>query len=874
MRQNGEWIATAISGFPRKSPIAFLATWTMLAAFVGPALAQREGPSAPQLISLSPVAAKPGSEVVLTIQGADLSDVRRLVFGVEGIESIIVYPQLEKLPPSNPGGPRRPAMAAPAVTSSIQAKIKIAANVQTGLVDVRLETDQGVSNPRSLLIRTGEELPEKEPNGDLAEATVLKPGQGMTAAIQGPTDVDYYKIPALKGAKVTLVLRSSSIDSRLIPQMDLFDEKGLRIGKAFKSFENDLVAAILPRSDGPIFARVTSQAYLQGGADCFYHLSHATEPVIQSVFPSVVSLGSTEKIKVLGWNLPGGVDCSEPGRNLEQTDCEVTAPAKIEETFLPRAMRLPRMAFLDATEERLAGPGGISAPFLLGVSREKVVRDNGSNEEWDKAQAIETPCEVAGWFEKRHDRDWYRFPGAKGQILAIDMMGDRLGTNLDLQMAVYRIPVPGQKLGAPILELDDNPEILHPQLFYSRSEDPAPALLTLPADGEYLVRVSHREADLNLGQNLHYRLRLGESRPDFTVIAVPANPVHPDALNIRPGASVAMLLFASRRGGFAGPIQVDCLGLPEGCSAQPVTLLPGQKQGLLIIHAAKPAKAGLARIAFKATGTSSAGEREKDVRTAALEWPHPNPNNNQPIPLLVRLDQGEWLSVRDKPALSPVVEAPSAASRTIAPGGQIEVALKINRSDRFTEACDVTIAGVPGQNLFSIKGVPANRPFTLGAKDSQAKFTVETRGQTPPGIYSLAFRVATSEKEAKKSRTVVDFTEVISVAVVPMRLADATANPAGVRLKPGAKGTIPVSLNRIGGFDGPAQVEIFFADGASQGKSQSIEIPAEQTRGLVPIELSDTLPAGKPVRLTVKTRAKIGSVERVSESKAVLQLTK
>ena len=95
------------------------------------------------------------------------------------------------------------------------------------------------------------------------------------------------------------------------------------------------------------------------------------------------------------------------------------------------------MAFLDSFEQTVTGPNGSSAPFLIGIAHDPVILDGGSNDDWSKAQTVSTPCEVAGWFEKARDRDWYRFTAKKGESVSVEILGDRLGSDLDLQLAVF-----------------------------------------------------------------------------------------------------------------------------------------------------------------------------------------------------------------------------------------------------------------------------------------------------------------------------------------------------------------------------------------------------------------------------------------------------
>ena len=846
----------------------------------------REGATGHQLISIYPAAVQPGAEADLVVTTNNQGDIQGLVSGLPGLELVSVT-KVEVAPPAPPPGtpppprtaPRPTAMTTPANQTQWTVKVRVPRESQTGLYDLRMTGTLGISNPRLFLVRSGSpvdkenpaELIEKEPNSDVAEAQPLGRGQGVTGNIQTPTDVDYFRIEAIKGQKLTLVLRTSSIDSRLAPMLELFDSGGRRVASGRALFENDTILVHTPEKDGPLFVRLTSQAYVMGGPDAFYHLTHATEPVVQGVFPGAVEAGKTEKVTVFGWNLPGAKPAVDIEPGLEKAEIEIKAPESVT-GLVPRTVRLPRMAFVEAFEESIAGPNGTSLPFLVAIAHDTIVRDNGNNDEWADSQRITSPCEIAGWFEKKGDRDWYRVAAKRGDRIALEMTGDKLGSDLDLQLAVFRFPTPGKKPDAPLLDLDDNTEILHPQIFFSRTEDPATTVFTATEDRDYLIRVTHRESDRVAGPKCVYGLRVGPQRPGFSVVAIPANQAQPDGLNFRPGASNALMVFASRRGGFSGPIRIEPSALPPGITSEGVTLVPGQRQGLILLGASPRSRESVGMLRLQATATLGETLSQQEVPTASLLWPHPNPNNNQTTPLLVRLDQGTWVANRDLPALGASVGAIAEDANIIGPGGTIDLNLKINRVERFPDAAEITIVGVPNQNSFTLKGVLANRPLAVAAGENSVPVTIEARNNIPPGVYNLSLRVHTIEKDDKARRSVIDFTESIPVTYVPNRIFDVTAAPVG-RWRPGTEATLALTVNRLSQYDGPVRVEVSFAE-EGQGTVEPVEIPADQTRITIPVKLSEDLLPNRPVRLTLRSTAKIGSVEKTAESRTTAQIVK
>lgn len=867
--------------------VLFLSLLALVA--VGPevAFAQiREGATGHQLISIYPAAVQPGAETDLVVTTNNQGDIQGIVSGLAGLDLVSVT-KIEVAPPTPPRGtpppprtaPRPTAMTTPANQTQWTVRVRVPRDAPTGLYDLRMTGSLGISNPRLFMVRLASgvdkdkpsELVETEPNSDVAEAQSLGRGQAITGAIQIPTDVDYFRVEGIKGEKITLVLRTSSIDSRLAPMLELFGTGGRRVASGRTLFENDTILVHTPEKNGPLLVRLTSQAYVLGGPDAFYHLGHATEPVVQGVFPGAVEAGKTEKVTVFGWNLPDAKPATEFESDLEKAEIEIKAPESAS-GIIPKTVRLPRMAFAEAFEESIAGPNGTSLPFLVAIARDAIVRDKRTNDEWADAQRITTPCEIAGWFEKKGDRDWYRFAAKRGDRITLEATGDKLGSDLDLQLAVFRFPTPGKKLEGPLLDLDDNAEILHPQIFFSRTEDPGSTVFTATEDRDYLIRVTHRETDRVAGPKCVYGLRVGPQRPGFSVVAIPANQAQPDGLNFRPGGSNALMVFASRRGGFSGPIRIEPSSLPPGITSEGVTLVPGQRQGLILLAASPRAGESVGMLRLRATATLGETLAQQEVPTASLLWPHPNPNNNQTMPLLVRRDQGTWLANRDLPSLGATVGAVAEDANVIGPGGTIDLNLKINRIERFPDAAEITIVGIPNQNSFTLKGVLANRPLAVPAGENSVPVTIEARNNIPPGVYNLSLRVHTIEKDDKTRRSVIDFTESIPVTYVPNRIFDVTAQPVG-RWRPGTEVTLALTVNRLSQYDGPVRVEVSFAE-EGQGTVEPVEIPADQTRITIPVKLSEDLLPNRPVRLTIRSSAKIGSVEKTAESRATAQIVK
>ena len=177
--------------------------------------------------------------------------------------------------------------------------------------------------------------------------------------------------------------------------------------------------------------------------------------------------------------------------------------------------------------------------------------DNGKNNTADTAQAVKLPCDIAGRIAKKNDRHWYTFDAKKGEVWTLEVFADRLGSPID---AFFQLTDDKGKL---IVELDDGPDSLSPNQFYTKSDDPARYRFAVPADGKYRVMVSSRDAGIQYGVREQYVLRIAKENPDFRLAVMPLTPHLPDAGTVAKGGAVLFSVFVFRMDGFNDPIALS-----------------------------------------------------------------------------------------------------------------------------------------------------------------------------------------------------------------------------------------------------------------------------------------------------------------------------
>src|SRR5439155_1151392 len=289
-------------------------------------------------------------------------------------------------------------------------KVTVPANVVPGIYDVRLFNKWGVSNPRAFVVGDLADVLEKEPNNDVKEAQRVELNTTINGTIAAPIDVDYFVFSGKKGQRVVASCLASSLDSRLQPEIELYDAGGKRLAHNRNYHHADaLCDATLP-SDGDYYIRLFEFTHTQGSAEHFYRLSVSTAPWIDAIHPAVVEPGKTAQLTVYGRNLPGGTPdptAVVDGRVLDKLSVTVNVPndpAALQRLAFSGYVP-PNAAMLEGFEYRARNAAGVSNPFLLTFAKAPVVVDNESNDTPETAQEIPVPCEIAGRIEKKRDRD-------------------------------------------------------------------------------------------------------------------------------------------------------------------------------------------------------------------------------------------------------------------------------------------------------------------------------------------------------------------------------------------------------------------------------------------------------------------------------------
>jgi hypothetical protein len=844
-----------------------------------PALGQQQGvgnqlPN-PRINTVFPCGGKAGTTIEVAFNGTDLEDPETLFFSHPGIKG---EPLSTEAAPPDPnkkekkkGPPAKPVIS--------KWKVTIAPNVPLGHHDVRIVNKYGVSNPRTFVVGDLNEVLEKEPNNDVAEAQRVEINSTINGAMSAPTDVDYYVFNGKKGQRVVMSALTSSIDSRMNVGLELFAGDH-RLAENRNYYGNDALLDYTLPADGDYYLRVFEFTHLQGNTEYFYRLSITTAPWIDAIYPPCVEPGKPAKLTVYGRNLPGGKldpNAVVNGKALETLSVTVEPPkdpaALTQLNFSGHIS--PVMSSLDGFEYRVKNDAGMSNPYLLTFARAPIVLDNEKNDSPETAQEVTLPCEIAGRIEKKHDRDWYAFSAKKGEVYSIEVFADRIGSPADMAISLRQV-----NPAAEMSDLDDSQETLTPVKFFTRTSDPPRYRFDVKADGKYQIQLRSQDGDVQAGPRHLYRVVITPEKPDFRLIVMPPDDHRPDSCQLMKGGSQYYSALVWRLDGFNGPVTITADGLPAGVTCEPITIGANQRQAPVVVTAKPDAAPGVFPIKFRGTATIQGKPEVRDARSASITWGTPPQQN---IPAASRLDRNLLLAVRDQAPFSLTV---TIDNPNLKPGDKANATVKLTRLWSDFKA-NVAVTGMDLPPLGNQPNQPGitinnNQPIQLAPGKDEFKAVLEVKPTMGPGIYNLVLKGVAQIPYAKdpmakqKPNIAVVLPGVpFTVNVTPKQLANVTLSSTNVTAKAGMNTEVVVKVARMYDYDGEFKVKLMLPPNAAGVSADEVTIPPGQNEVKLILKVTADAPPVNLQNLVVQATAMyMGKVPTMHETKLNVNVVK
>jgi hypothetical protein len=230
-----------------------------------------------------------------------------------------------------------------------------------------------------------------------------------------------------------------------------------------------------------------------------------------------------------------------------------------------------------------------------------VLEGEGDNNTPTAAQTIAVPSGVSGRIESAADVDCYAFEAKKGERFTFEVLARRSGSALDSIVRILNAD------GRPLTENDD--------LRIDKRTYPDSGIenWTVPADGRYILEI--RDLHLRGGADCVYFLECTRAEPRFELYA------DTDKTQLTPGTSGVVFVNAERKNGFEGEIQLAIDGLPAGVTAACGRILPGRRDGCIILTAAADAAMDVTNATLSGTATQAAPDSSR-VELRAVARPY------------------------------------------------------------------------------------------------------------------------------------------------------------------------------------------------------------------------------------------------------------
>lgn len=563
-----------------------------------------------RLTSIFPAGGQQGTTLDVTVAGGDLDGANALTFSHAGITA-------------------KPKLDAAGNAVANQYTVTISKDVPVGFHDVRTSGGKyGVTNVRSFAVG---DLAEMTSNGGTSIENAAEVALGTTVNGQTPArNYAYYKVTLKKGQRIIVNCLAAELDSKLEPVLVIQNDSGLELERSRTGQPVDFT----PVTDGDYYVGLHDFVY-GGGAEHVFRMAISERPHIDFIVPPAGEPGKAGKFTLYGRNLPGGVDSGMvlEGKPLQKQEVTITLPGdpKARTSLAGTAPVGPSQAGFDGIEYRLASPKGSSNPVRIFFADAPVIGEaTAPNDRPAEAQKITVPCDYAGLFYPRRDRDWVTFDAKKDEVYWVEVVSERLGVPTNPYFRLERVTKndKGEETVSTVKEVQESPVNIGGTAFNTTSVDPA-FRFAVPADGTYRL-VTYDLYNSGAANSL-YRLSIRKEAPDFRLVAMVEGPpaLQNQALPmptafLRRGQVLPIKVMAFKRDGFNEPIEISLSGLPGHIATSQATIYPGQNSALVLLAAKDDAAAwsGNVSITGKATVNGKAvthQARTADVTTIAYD---------------------------------------------------------------------------------------------------------------------------------------------------------------------------------------------------------------------------------------------------------------
>ena len=536
---------------PYSRSIQFLRVllWTICLSYSASANA------APLLEALFPFSCEPGQKVTVSLTGKQLENAQALIFSI------------------------------PEVTATLGDKGEIVVSVDAGTpaqdCDVWCTVDGEVSNPRRFVISSVANIAESGKNDSLSSAQAIPFPGAVDGRLDAATKFDWFQFRAKKGQSVTLSCRSQTLDGSALPVVTLFSPDGQEIGHSSGRRREPLLYDKLIAT-GIYHVRISDRAY-RTAPDCFYRLEIFAAPRMVAVWPDLIQRGNSLKptFSFYGHGAP------ETGEQSSEFAGSRSVVQKLvgDQPILTASLSPAWQSTIESFETFVPGRPHSTVTALSGAPRIRLAdqqvdyEQEANTESAIESQLLAVPSLINGRFNSRNDADWYSFKATKGQSLAIDVYGDRLGHLMDIEAVIM------DSAGKTLIAFPDMPVLKNLLPVVTPVSLDVSTTWKAPADGMFHLVLRDLYGSTLYGVDRTYALSLRALQPSFDVVITSPGDQTPMGYSIpqngRTGLQVALL----RSDGFADAVRLRLseANRKAGLTLDETWVGPGESSAIAVI---------------------------------------------------------------------------------------------------------------------------------------------------------------------------------------------------------------------------------------------------------------------------------------------------
>jgi hypothetical protein len=677
----------------------------------------------PRFDRLTPLGASAASQVEVEIAGADIEDIKTLLFDHPGFKA-------EHLKDS-------------------RFRLTIAADVPAGTYDVRLLGRFGVSNPRLFAVSHGlTDVAEKEPNNETATAQVI----AVNSAVNGTSDgngEDNFRFPANKGQRIVIECQAGKLDSLMDATLTLHAADGKLLASNSDYYGRDPLIDFVAPQDGEYVVTVHDLSF-RGGYP--YRLIVSDRPQVENVFPRAVQAGRPATLSFYGRNLGAAAKSSTwriQDLPLDEYQETVTAPADLLEKGSYRFVEhptshsvLPTAATCTLTgfqlQPRRNGVAAGTVPLLVVDTSVSVEME--PNDDAGKPQRIQLPAVVSGRFDRPRDADWYEFEAPDNGSYAFEAYCERIGGRADPYLVI------SDDKGNRVAELDDFGHRMN--AFDGHLRDPSG---TVNLTGKRRYRVLVQDRYLRGGARFQYVLTVRKSKPDFYAAVIHHQNPEPSGTTVHRGGAAYLDVVIHHKEGFNGPITITAEGLPPGLHALPTTIRDAR--GVFVFWADASSADWVGPIKLIATAKVGDTTLRREVRPYTRVWSEGNIVSSRPTRELV-------VAVRESAPFALNFEPERLEAKA---GSKVELKVHVDRRwPDLKNPITVSALSFPG---------PIRMDNVVIAPDkSEGAVTLQVQPGTAAGEYTLTVSAQTQVPYSKDAQAKQKPNTLVTLPARPLTL--------------------------------------------------------------------------------------------------------